>query len=128
MTTTDRLLEALAAGQGVPADVFSPDAELDATVPMWRFPLHGAEAVAEKFSAWFDAPGTFEELERFSTDGGEVLTYVFSSIDNGVPYAVHQVHVLRFDAEGRIALDRFWCAGRWNAARLAEMAAAHDAA
>ena len=126
-TTTDRLLDALAGGQGVPVDLFAPDAVLDATVPTWRFPTRGAEAVAAKLSAWYDAPGTFSELERLPVEGGEVLTYAFSSTDDNGPYTVHHCQVLRFDAEGRIAQDRFWCGGRWDAERMAEMAAADDA-
>lgn len=126
-TTTERFLDALASGQGMPAELFAGDAVLDATVPGWRFPLRGAAAVAEKLSAWYCDPGSFEELERRPFDGGETITYTFSAADQGVPYAVHQCHVLHFAEDGRIARDVAFCGGRWGAELLAEMAAAEIA-
>ena len=59
--------------------------------------------------------------------GGEVITYLLTWEENRVPQASHQCHMLRFDADGCIAQDRFFCGGRWDAARLAEMAAAEHA-
>jgi hypothetical protein len=123
----DRFLEAASAGTGVPADLFSADAILDATVPGWRFAEHGAEAVARRYSAWFNDEAVFEELERLPVDGGEVVTYLLSWVEQGVPHAAHHCHVLRVQADGRIAGDKFFCGGRWDAGLLAEMAAASDA-
>ncbi|MEA2829008.1 MAG: hypothetical protein QOG43_3447 [Actinomycetota bacterium] len=128
LTAVDRLLDAFRAGHGVPAALFAPGAVLDATVPGWRFSVEGPDAVARQYSGWFDLPCELEELERHPVEGGEVVTYLQSLVDQGVPYAAHHCHVLRFDAEGRIAGDLFFCGGRWDAARLAEMAAAQHAA
>jgi hypothetical protein len=125
--TVDRFLEAASAGAGVPADLFTPDAALDATVPGWRFEARGAEALARQYSGWFSEPAVLEELERLPVDGGEVLTYLITWVERGVPHAAHHCHVLRFGAGGRIAADRFFCGGRWDAGLLAEMAAASDA-
>ena len=37
-------------------------------------------------------------------------------------HAAHHVHVLTVDsARDRIATDRVWCGGRWDAALLAQM-------
>ena len=123
----DAFLEAAGAGTGVPAGLFTPDVVLDATVPGWRFEVRGAEAAARQYSQWFAASGAFEELERLPVDGGEVVTYLLSWVEAGVPHAAHHCHVLRFGAGGRIARDRFFCGGRWPAGLLAEMAAASDA-
>ena len=123
----DRLLEAVTAGHGVPADLFTPDAVLDATVPGWRFTVRGADAVARQYSGWFAAEAAFEELERLPVAGGEVVTYLLTWVERGVPHAAHHCHVLRMVAGGRIAADRFFCGGRWDAGLLAEMAAASDA-
>lgn len=123
----DRFLEAASAGGGVPADLFAPDAVLDATVPGWRFSARGAEAVARQYSGWFREPAALEELERFPLDGGEVVTYLLAWVERGVPHAAHHCHVLRLAAGGRIAADRFFCGGRWDAGLLARMAAASDA-
>lgn len=123
-TTVDRLLDALASGDGVPPELFAPEAVLDATVPDWRFALRGADAVARQYSYWCALPSTFEELERLPVEGGEVVTYLIAWVKDGVPHAAHHCHRLRLDDEGCIAFDRFFCGGQWNAARLAEMAAA----
>jgi hypothetical protein len=125
--TVDRFLEAASAGAGVPADLFTPDAVLDATVPGWRFAARGADALARQYSGWFGEPAVLEELERLPVDGGEVVTYLITWVERGVPHAAHHCHVLRFGAGGRIAADRFFCGGRWDAGLLAEMAAASDA-
>ena len=123
----DRFLEAAAAGTGVPTELFAPHVVLDATVPNWRFSRRGAEDVADQYSSWFTHPGAFEELERHPLPRGEVVTYLLTWTEAGVPHAAHHCHVLRLDAGGRIAADKFFCGGRWRAELLAEMAEADDA-
>lgn len=125
--TADRFLDAVCSGAGVPADLLAAETVLDATVPGWRFAAHGREAVARQYGGWFAAPAQFEELERSAFAGGEVVTYLLTWEENGVPHAAHHCHVLRFDGDGLIAGDRFFCGGRWDAARLAEMASTHHA-
>jgi hypothetical protein len=122
--TIDRLLDAVREGTGVSPSLYAPDAELDATVPGWRFHLSGPAAVAAQYSSWFADAGTFEEVERDEFPGGAVVTYLLAWEEGGVPHAAHHCHVLRFDGDGRIARDRFFCGGRWDATLLAEMAAA----
>ena len=121
--TLDRFLDAICGGAGVPADLLAADAELDATVPGWRLRRTGAEAVADQYSQWFADPATFEELDRQAFPGGAVVTYLLAWEEGGVPHAARHCHVLSFDDDGRIAGDRFFCGGRWDAALLAEMAA-----
>lgn len=123
----DRFLDAVCAGDGVPAELFAADAVLDATVPGWRFSARGADAVAGQYSEWFAASGAFEELDRLAVDGGEVVCYLLTWLERGIPHAAHHCHVLGFAADGRIGRDRFFCGGRWDAGLLAEMAAADDA-
>ncbi len=125
--TVDALLEGVSSGTGVPVGLFAPDAVLDATVPGWRFPVRGADAVARQYSGWFTQPAVFEELERLAVHGGEVVTYLITWVEGGIPHAAHHCHVLRFAPNGCIAADRFFCGGRWPAGLLAEMEAASDA-
>ena len=125
--TVDRFLDAVVGGTRVPANVLAANIVLDATVPGWRFTARGSEAVAHQYGTWFAVPAALEELERLPVDGGEVVTYLLTWEENGVPQAAHHCHVLRFDRAGCIAQDRFFCGGRWGAARLAEMAAAEHA-
>ncbi|MGH9222458.1 MAG: hypothetical protein ACRD2W_01355 [Acidimicrobiales bacterium] len=125
--TVDRFLDAVCRGTGVPVDLLAPEVVLDATVPGWRFAVHGRDAVARQYGGWFADPGALEELERLAVPGGEVVTYLLTWEEIGVPHAAHHCHLLGFDGEQRIARDRFFCGGRWSAARLAEMAAAQQA-
>jgi hypothetical protein len=125
--TVGRFLDAIGGGLGVPAHLLAPAATLDATVPGWRFEVTGGDAVARQYGTWFANPASFEELERSPIGGGEVVAYLLAWEEGGRPFAAHHCHVLSFDAEGRIARDLFFCGGRWDAARLAEMAAAQHA-
>ena len=126
-TAVDHFLDAIAAGTGVAEDLLAPGAVLDATVPGWRFTVRGADAVARQYTGWFTNPSTFEELERLPVEGGEVVIYLHTWTERGVPHAAHHCHRLELDDRGRIVTDRFFCGGRWDAARLAEMAAADHA-
>ena len=123
-TTTnavDRLLAVVVGGRPG-TDIFSADAELDATVPGWRFSVTG-DAIRDQLAKWFADPGELEELERHDTPTGVTLTYTLSWVERGVPTAARQVHVLTIEGD-RITRDQFWCGGRWPAPLLAQMEAA----
>lgn len=120
----DRFLDAVAAGTGIPADVYSPDATLDATVPNWRYGATGATAIATEYGRWFAHPAQFEEMSRVPLPGGEVVTYLLTWTESGVPHAGHHCHMLTVGTDGLIASDVVFCGGRWPASLLAEMAAA----
>jgi hypothetical protein len=124
-TSIDRFLGSV-CGRHEP-DCWAPDAVLDAVVPGWRFSTTGAAAVDAQFRAWFRDPGTLEELRRQVTAGGEVVELTLTWVENGIPHAARQVHVLELDGEGRIARDHMWCGGRWPATLLAQMEAAGNA-
>jgi hypothetical protein len=106
---------------------WAPEAVLDAVVPGWRFTTRGAAAVEAQFREWFRDRGELEELRRHATAGGEVVELTVTWVENGVPHAARQVHVLELDGRGRIVHDDMWCGGRWPATLLAEMEAAGDA-
>jgi hypothetical protein len=99
---------------------FAAVVELDATVPNWRFSVHGSEDVKAELGRWYADPGHFEELHRTAIGGGELVEFTLSWAENGVPHACHQVHVLRIENE-EIVSDRVWCGGRWPASLLAEI-------
>ena len=118
----DRFLAAVKVGE-LTEDLYTTDATLDATVPGWRFHRHGAIAVSAEYAGWFNTQGTFEELERVPVADGEIITYVLTWEEHGVPHAAHHSHRIVVDqATGRIAADRVFCGGRWNAELLASMA------
>ena len=126
--TVDRLLAAIEAGAGsTVADLYAEDALLDATVPGWRFTRRGGDAIASEYGGWFADAGRFEELERMTVAGGEIVTFLLTWQEHGVPHAAHHCHQLTLDSAGRIAVDRVFCGGRWDAALLASMEAAEHA-
>lgn len=119
----DELLDAIETARMPRCRAFAKRATLDATVPNWRFSVHGAAAVRSELAGWFADPGRFEELRRTPIAGGELVEFTLCWEEHGVPHAAHQVHVLQVDAGG-IVSDRVWCGGRWPADLLADMAAA----
>lgn len=122
-TAVDRLLEVVAGARPVGDDVYAADAQLDAVVPGWRFPVVGADRIGAQLAEWFRDPGTLEELERHPTPDGEVVTYTVTWEEGGIPHAARHVHVLTVEGD-RIVRDHVWCGGRWPAPLLAEMEAA----
>jgi hypothetical protein len=129
MTTTpdaravDDYLAAIAGATMAESDTLADDVVLDATVPNWRFSVHGDQAVRAELSRWYADPGHFEELTRTNLPTGELVQFTLCWEEDGVPHAVHQVHIVQVD-DGRIARDQVWCGGRWPASLLADMAAA----
>jgi hypothetical protein len=122
-TPTVRFLDQLGAGGHLDADLFADDVAFDATVPNWRFELTGADAVRAQLGTWFAIPGAYEWIRRQPTPSGELVEFVFTWEENGVPHAVHQLHLLDVE-HGRIWRDTMFCGGRWPAPLLAEMEAA----
>jgi hypothetical protein len=120
------LLAAVQAGQPVSSQTLADDVVLDATVPNWRFALRGAERVRDQFAHWYADPGAFESLSRTPIPGGELVEFVLTWNEAGLPYAAHQVHVIEI-SDGRIAKDTVFCGGRWDAGLLAEMEEASHA-
>jgi len=126
-TPIDGFLAAVAAGAIDSGDVWTTDVVLDATVPGWRFRKDGVAALKDEYAHWFADPGRFEELRRIPFPDGEVVEYVLTWVESGVPHAAHHVHVLDV-RDGRIARDTVVCGGRWPASLLAEMQAAQQEA
>lgn len=102
---------------------FAEDAVLDATVPNWRFRVHGEKGIRSELARWYAKAGRFEELTRTPLPDGELVEFVLTWTEDGVPHACHQAHRLRV-ASGRINADTVWCGGRWPQPLLEEMRAA----
>ncbi len=115
------------SGVAIPVELYEPDARLDATVPNWRLTRRGPEAIVGEYAGWFAHPGRFDELSRDRIEGGELVCYLLTWLEHGVPHAAHHCHVLRLGPAGRIASDTVFCGGRWPAALLAEIAEADTA-
>jgi hypothetical protein len=122
----DSFLDAVKHGSISSCSAWAPDAVLDATTPDWRFRMVGPAAIRAEYAQWFADPGQFEELRRIPTAGGEVVQYLLTWTENGVPHAAHHMHVLEV-SEGRIDVDTVMCGGRWPAGLLAEMQTSQQA-
>ena len=116
----DAFLAAVVTGDVSSCSAWAEDAELDATVPNWRFTVRGADAIRAEYGRWFAQAGKMDELRRLPTADGEVVEYVVSWEELGIPHAAHHVHILRV-RDGHIAADTVMCGGRWPAALLAQM-------
>jgi ketosteroid isomerase-like protein len=122
-TVIDELLAGFESGAGAALGrLYAPDAHIDLTTPGWRFHLDGTK-VGYQWAEWFGVPGRFEELERHEWEGGAAVRYFLVVEEDGAPVAVHHHHTILV-RDGLIVEERFFCGGRWNAARLAEMGAA----
>ena len=120
------LLAAAQTGQPVTSGTLADDVVLDATVPNWRFTCRGADRVRDQFADWYADPAQFESLVRTPIPGGELVEFLLTWEEAGMPYAAHQVHVIQV-ADGRIVKDTVFCGGRWDAGLLAEMEEASHA-
>ena len=122
----EQFLKAIESAAIPGCDVWSADATLDATVPNWRLHAEGADAIRAEYARWFADPGHFEELRHYQVSGGasDLIEYTLSWTENGVPHAAHHMHLLTVRDE-KIVADTVFCGGRWPAALLAEMEAAH---
>jgi hypothetical protein len=105
------------------AGSFAPGVVLDATVPHWRFSVHGSERVEAELSHWFADPGRFEELTVTPLANGALVRFVLTWEEDGEPHMCHQAHLLEVQ-DDLITRDIAWCGGRWGAALQAEMAEA----
>jgi hypothetical protein len=128
MNPVDLFLAELSAGAGISTDAWADDAQLDATVPHWRFERVGAEAVVAELSGWYNTVISIECLVRRPIPGGEAVELDLSWTEDGVPHATHQVHLFTLDGQAasgyKISRDTVFCGGRWPAALLADMEAA----
>jgi hypothetical protein len=122
----DTFLTAVTAATIPTADAWAPDATLDATTPGWRSKITGDANIRHVFSGWYADEGRFEELERTRLPDGELVQFLLTWVEHGVPHAARQAHVLTV-AGGLIARHVVYCGGRWPAGLLARMAEAGDA-
>jgi hypothetical protein len=124
MYPIDRLLQAITAADVRGLDgVWAGDAVLDATVPNWRMRVRGEAAIRAQLSGWYTDPGRFEDLDRIPIPGGELVQFLLTWTEGGIPHAAHQAHVIRV-TDDRIVSHVVYCGGRWPAGLLAEMAEA----
>ena len=123
-TLAERYRSAVEAGDlAALAELYHPDALLDAHVPNWRFQLQGRPAVAEYTGGALPSPGRFTAFAAEPTASGDLLVQFEwrQHAEDGEP-VVRQLHRWRLD-KGRIVEQVLFCAGIWNRRLQAQMAA-----
>ena len=117
-------LQVIADGKVDDCEVWADDVRLDATVPNWRFVREGLPAVRAEYASWFRDPARLHDVKRVVIEGGEVVEYLISWEQDGIPHAAHHLHVLLVDG-AHITDDTVMCGGRWSASLLAQMGSAN---
>jgi len=119
-TTVDRFLDAITSATIPSADLWAPDAVVDATVPNWRMTLRGPDAIRAEFARWYADKAEFEQVDRLPIPGGTIVRFLLTWTEQGIPHATHEAHFLQV-TDDRIVAHQVWCGGRWAADLLAEM-------
>lgn len=120
MLVVERLRRCLeTANWGALADVYAPDALLDANVPEWRFQRKGLDDIVAQYRDWYPQPVRITEWSETATDFGAVLEQAEQAADadtgdEAYSRSVHLFHV----AGDRITRHVLYCTGTWDRATV----------
>lgn len=121
--TADRYRAAVEAGDlAALAELYHPEALLDAHVPNWRFQVQGRDAVAETTGTGLPSPGRFTSFDAEPTTSGDLLVQSEwrKPTDDGET-VVRELQRWRLD-DGRIVEQVVFCVGVWDPQLQARMA------
>ena len=97
------------------ADVYAPDALLDANVPLWRFQRKGLEEIVEQYRTWYPTRVRLVEWKPVTTAFGAVVQQAEWSGDGDEETYARSLHVLRLD--GSLVVHHvLYCTGQWDRA------------
>lgn len=109
--------------QAALAQLYEPEALLDAHVPNWRLQVQGREAVATHTSG-LPGPGSFASFDTEATASGDVLMqFEWRQREANGGAVIRELHLLRLTDDGRIAEQILFCAGVWDPDLQLRMAA-----
>lgn len=97
------------------AEVYAPDALLDANVPQWRFQRKGLDEIAAQYRDWYPAPVRIAEWRSTSTGFGAVVEQAEWTVEGGDETYSRSIHLLYLDG-GRIVRHVLYCTGQWDRA------------
>ena len=95
------------------ADVYGPDALLDANVPQWRFQRKGLEEIVDQYRTWYPARVRLVEWRPVTTAFGAVVEQAEWSGDGDEETYARSVHVLRVEG-GLVVHHVLYCTGQWD--------------
>lgn len=105
------------------AELYHPEALLDANVPNWRFQVQGRHAVAETTGTGLPGTGRFTSFDAETTTSGDLLVqFEWRQDEEQGDHLSREVHILRLDDTGRITEQVVFCAGVWDPKLQAQMA------
>lgn len=105
------------------AQCYRVDVLLDASVPLWRFQLQGAEAILEAFGEELAPLGELEVAEVIEHRSAESVAVELEVRYHGQDglHLWREVHLLIGDDEG-VKEHRIYCTGIWDPATIARHA------
>ncbi len=95
------------------AEVYAPDALLDANVPQWRFQRRGFEEIVAQYRDWYPEPVRLVEWTPTPTEFGAVVEQAEWTVVGGEETYTRSVHLLQVGGR-RIVRHVLYCTGRWN--------------
>lgn len=123
-TETDRLSQAFARAFEtfeVPDDAFAPDVFCDLNMPVWRFQLQGAAALAAQLRSINQGPSRVDVLRTVPTAEGFVQEHVEHQDVDGEDHSARRMWLCRVN-DGRITEVVGYCSGEWDEALRARHA------
>lgn len=117
-TETERFRESLETGDlASMAELYTPDALLDANLPSWRLQRQGPEAILAQFEEWYPAPARLVEWREQPTEWGAVVELA-ELLGEGESETYNREVYLFFTQDGRITDQILYCTGGWDRATL----------
>ncbi len=95
------------------ADVYAPDALLDANVPQWRFQRKGLEEIVDQYRTWYPARVRLVEWKPVPTAFGAVVQQADWSEHGDEELYARSLHVFRVDG-GLVGHHLLYCTGQWH--------------
>ncbi len=103
------------------ADVYAPDAMLDANVPQWRFQRKGVDEIVAQHRDWYPGPVRLVDWVPTATEFGAVVEQADWVGDGADEVYSRSVHVLHVEGD-RIVRHVMYCTGRWDRATFERQA------
>jgi hypothetical protein len=112
----ERLRQCLESGEiGRLAELYAPDALLDANLPLWRVQRQGPAAIVKQFEEWYPKPPRIVEWRERPTAWGAVVECAELHEEGAGELYVRTVCLLVMEGD-RIGEHIVYCTGAWDAA------------
>jgi hypothetical protein len=117
-TAAARLRRYLESGEiGRVAELYAPDALLDANLPSWRIQRQGTDAIVKQFEDWYPEPPRYVEWRERTTPWGAVVECAELGRQGAEELYFRSVCLLMMEGE-RIGEHIVYCTGAWDEAAL----------